>query len=274
MTAPSTELLRAVLEQAGLAFTLHEGGAPRATLRLVGDDGGALAVTVDLAADALRLSAHDVFRAPADATTLWQVNELNQRLAPARVYLPAAGGFAASVSLYAGGGPPDPAAVAFAARQLLQLRRVRMLDELVVDAPPGGAAVLLDAFEDALARLGLQPTRLHDGGVVAIRLVEPDGHDALIELFAVEDRLLLVRGRHPHAHVVPRDAESATVLQRLNERLAFGAAAVADEGWPYFLAALPAAWTVASDGLAQWLVDGALSALTAIDRDFHGLAHP
>ena len=80
-----------------------------------------------------------------------------------------------------------------------------------------------------------------------------------------------MRGRHPHSHVVARDGATLATLQRLNERLAFGAAAIADEGWPYFLAALPAAWTSPSDNLARWLLDGTLSVLTAIERDLHGL---
>lgn len=272
MTAPTTELLRTSLERAGLEFTLHDDPAPYATLRLVGGDGDSVAVTVDVPAGALRLTAHDVFRAPADEPTLWQVNELNQRLAPVRVYLASSGRYAASVSLFAAAGPPVPAAVSFATRQLLQLRRARLLEELVLDVPAADPAPLLGALEASLDALGLQPARLHDDHVVAVRVVEPNGHEALVELFAVEDRLLFLRGRHPHSLVVARDDATAAALQRLNERLAFGAAAVADEGWPYFLAALPAAWTEPGDALARWLVDGTLSALQAIDRELHGLA--
>jgi len=73
-------------------------------LPLVGDDTQQVAVTADLHAGALRLTAHDVFRAPADDATLWQVNELNQRLAPVRVYLKA-DLYAATVYLYAAEGP-------------------------------------------------------------------------------------------------------------------------------------------------------------------------
>jgi Putative bacterial sensory transduction regulator len=273
MTAPTTDLLQAALEQAGLAFTLHGDPAPRATLRLVGGDSESLAVTADLAAGALRLTAHDVFHAPVDEATLWQVNDLNQRLAPVRVFLAAAGGFTACVSLYAGDDPPDPGEIAFAARQLLQLRNVRVLDELLVDAPPGEAAILLESLEASLTSIGLRPTRLHDGHGMAVRPIEPDGHEVLIELFTIEDRLLVIRGRHPHSLVVPHDGATVKRLQPLNERLAFGAAVIADEGWPYFVAAQSVAWIDASENLARWLVDATLSSLAAIDRDLHGLTY-